>query len=113
MALALEGILSITEVGVTFAKKSYLKLYSYFVFLIIASIAIYLLIKPFGIIGVAWGALLGYLFKSIIATWLSHKNYPINFNYYDIVKIGIITIIIGLISQLVSVDLQKAEELVA
>ena len=103
MGIAIDGILTILDVGVLFSKKSYIKLYSYFIFLFSALIFIYFFINVFGVLGVAWGSLIAYIIKIFVTFWFSQKVYPLEWEFKKIITIGIFTLIVGIISQFISI----------
>ncbi len=103
MCIAIDGVLSIVDVGILFAKKSIIKIYSHSVFLLTAVIAIYFFINIYGIIGVAWGSLIAYIIKLCFSFWMSQKVYPLKWEFKKIIITGIVTLLLGLIAHLVSV----------
>ncbi len=99
MGLAVQAIGSITSVGIVFSKKSYLVLYSYGAMVLVAAVAIPLLSMNFGLAGVAWGSLAGYLTKTIVETWLAQRAYPLDWNYTGPSMLAVAALLIGLFHQ--------------
>lgn len=97
MGLAIQAIGWITEIGISFSKKSYLKLYGYLVSLLFAASAIWILTPHFGLAGAAWGAMIGYLAKALVETWLAQRAYPMPWDYSRIVGLVLITLSFGLV----------------
>ena len=99
MGLAIQSIGSVTEVGIVFSKKSHLKLYAYGVGLAVATLAMPLLGSRFGIVGVAWGSLAGYVAKAFVEGWLAQSAHQIDWRYAGPVGICVLTLAIGLVHQ--------------
>ncbi|OPY15547.1 MAG: Polysaccharide biosynthesis protein [Syntrophus sp. PtaB.Bin001] len=99
MGLAGQAVGWVTAIGINLSKKSYLNLYSYFVFMVVSAIAIYGLLHVFGLAGVAWGSMLGYLAKAGVETWLAQRSYPLPWAFSGAIGMGVITIAVGLASQ--------------
>lgn len=99
MGLVLQSLGGITEVGILFAKRSYLKLYAYGLGLLVTAVAIYLLGSRFGIVGVAWGSLTGYASKTVFEAWLAQKAHSIRWHYGPPVAICGLTLATGLLYQ--------------
>lgn len=77
LALAVQGIGWITEIGISLAKRSYLQIPGYLAYLVVTVGAIYTLTPPLGLSGVAVGVLLGQVAKVAVSTVLSQHAYPI------------------------------------
>jgi O-antigen/teichoic acid export membrane protein len=99
MSLALQAIGAVTEVGIVFAKRSYLKLYAYALMVGIAAVAMPLLGGAFGIVGVAWGSLVAYAGKVSLEAWLAQRAHPVGWSYRGPVLICLMTLAIGLLHQ--------------
>lgn len=98
LSLAIQATSWITAIGIGLSKKSYLNIYSYGIFMVMSVLAIYGLIQPFGIIGVAWGATLGYIAKAITESWLSQRVYPIQWALKGMLSLWVVTIVAGVVS---------------
>lgn len=99
MALAIQSIGAVTEVGIVFSKRAHLKLYAYGLGLVVAAVAIPLLGARFGIAGVAWGSLTGYTCKTVFEAWLAQRAHPIQWQFAGPVSICTVTLAIGLAHQ--------------
>ena len=78
LALAVQGIGWITEIGISLAKKSYLHLFSYATYVAMTLAAIFVLEHMFGLIGIAFAALVGQSAKAVATTVLAQWAYPLN-----------------------------------
>jgi len=67
-------------IGIDLSKKSYLKIVSTGVQLVVSGISIFVLIKPFGLMGVSIGFVLGYLTYVIIETYMAYRAYHFRFD---------------------------------
>lgn len=99
MALAVQSIGAVTEVGIVFSKRSHLKLYAYGLGLVVAVIAIPLLGSSFGVTGVAWGSLTAYTCKTVFEAWLAQRAHPIQWQFAGPASICALTLAIGLAHQ--------------
>lgn len=81
LALAIQGVSWITEVGIVLSKRTYLQLYAYAIFLLVASLAMLLLGSALGLIGVAIGIMVGHLAKAVAASLLAQRAYPMPWAY--------------------------------
>ncbi len=99
MGLALQGISSLTTVGIVFSLKSYLKIYGHVVLLVVALIAIPTLASLYGIAGAAWGSMLSMLSKTIFETWLAQRAQRIAWDFRGVVVLGVMTLGVGVVAQ--------------
>jgi O-antigen/teichoic acid export membrane protein len=99
LAFAFQSIGTIFSVGIDLSKKSYLKLYGYFGFLLCSVISMYFLVQYYGLVGVAWGALIGYISKAIIESALSYREYRMLWPFFGIIIICSTVLIFSLIYQ--------------
>jgi O-antigen/teichoic acid export membrane protein len=99
MGLVVQSLGGITEVGIVFAKRSYLKLYAYGLGLVVASTAIYLLGTRFGIVGVAWGSLAGHAAKTVFEARLAQQAHSIRWHYGPPLAVCGLTLATGLVHQ--------------
>ena len=81
LALCIQSIGWIVEIGISISKRSYLQLYAYTIYLIISIAAIYLFTSSYGIIGVSFGILAGHISKTLVASYLAQLAHPINWDY--------------------------------
>lgn len=99
MGLAIQAIGSITEVGITFAKRPHLKLYAYGLGLLVAAGAITMLGSRYGIVGIAWGSLAAYASKALVEGWLAQRAHQIEWQYAGPLGVCVLTLLIGLAHQ--------------
>lgn len=97
MGIVIKAVSWITEVGISFSKKSHLNIYNYSVFIIVTLSGIYIFTSYYGMLGVALGVLAGHIGKSLTASFLSFKAYPLAWNYRGILLLLCITLIMGII----------------
>lgn len=100
MGVVAQTLGGITEVGILFAQRSYLKLYAYGLGLLVTAVAIYLLSARFGIVGVAWGSLAGYVSKTVFEAFLAQQVHSIRWHYGPPLVIYGLTLGTGLLYQL-------------
>lgn len=87
LAIIFRNLNSILGVGIDLSKKSYLKIYSYVIGLTTSIASIILTIEALGILGVGISILLGEISKSVVEAYLGSKVYNIKFNYYSMIVI--------------------------
>lgn len=101
MGYAVQAIGWITGIGITLSKNSHLSLYSYLVSLAVTVAAIYILILPLGLVGVAWGVLIGQFAKMAVEAWLGQRAHPLDWHYAGVIMLILVTLAAGLASQVV------------
>ena len=79
--LAIQAISWITEVGITISKRSYLNLFGYAVFLTSSVLSMLLFAPLFGLVGIAFGIMTGYVTLALLTTALAQHAYPLAWNY--------------------------------
>ena len=99
LACGIRGLSWITEIGITLSKKSYLTLISHSFQFLITIALIYVLSFFFDLISVALSVLIGQFSRSIIESYNAQKAYPLKWDYNPVVKMIILTVIIGIISE--------------
>lgn len=102
MALAVQLTGTVAGAGIVFAKRSYLLLYGYLAMLVVAGAAIPLLATSFGMVGVAWGSLMGMTAKALVEAWLGQRAHPIAWRYRGALILGAATLVVGLVHQMAS-----------
>jgi len=80
LSLIFMSITWIVGIGIDLSKKTFWKIFSNSIQLTMASLIIYFLIVPLGILGVSLGIMIGYLVLFIWEYYLSHKLYKIRFH---------------------------------
>jgi len=88
----------VTGIGIGLSKKTYYSALCYFVGIGVASVSIYMLIKPFGLIGVAFGIMCGQIALSCSMTYFSQKLYPIKFHFLPGLFFLIVSFILSVIT---------------
>lgn len=96
LALSVEGLGIVTELGISLSKKTYLKMVSFGSFLIVAPLAMLILGKTFGPIGVGFGVLMGQACRILVASFLSSKAYPMNWSFSGSFWLVNLTLVLGL-----------------
>lgn len=102
LGLGVEATGWITSLGISLSKRSYLNLYSYVVFTLVSVGSMLALVGPLGAQGVAWGAMLGYLCKTVAESWLAQRAYPLGWDYSGVVVLVSATLVLGAIAQVVA-----------
>jgi O-antigen/teichoic acid export membrane protein len=97
---AIEAIGGITGLGISLAKKSYYKLYSYLIMILVAFLVLPLLSKNFGLAGLAFGSLIVMGIWAIMETYLSQRIHPIDWRFTTTILILFITFIFGSVHQI-------------
>ena len=95
----IQSIGGITGLGITLAKKSYLKLYSYLSMILVAFNLAYN-VKNYGLTGLAYGSLIAMGVWVVMETYLSQIIHYIDWKFSSTVLILFITIIFGCINQI-------------
>ena len=97
---AVEAIGGITGLGISLAKKSYYKLYSYLLMILLSFLLLPLLSKNFGLAGLAFGSLVTMLAWATLETYLSQRVHHIDWRFTNTILILLITIIFGFLHQI-------------
>jgi O-antigen/teichoic acid export membrane protein len=98
MALAIQSISWITEIGIGFSKRSYISLYAYGFGILVTLSGILLLTPFFGLLGVGLGVLLGQIAKAVFASWLAQRSFPLPWQYVPVVFLITLTLVSGFTS---------------
>jgi len=101
MAIVVDGISWITGVGVDLSKKSYLSSLNYLLGLSITVLAVWLLVKPAGMVGVASGVLLGRCVQTCLKTYFAYKVWPNRYSLDKVVGVTFGTLMLEVMYQLV------------
>jgi O-antigen/teichoic acid export membrane protein len=80
----------ISGIGIGLSKKTVYKTVSYIVALATSLIAIRLLIKPFGLMGVVYGLLISKIALTITKTLFAYKLYPVRYRFKPVISIVVI-----------------------
>ncbi|WP_417559031.1 lipopolysaccharide biosynthesis protein [Mesoflavibacter zeaxanthinifaciens] len=95
MGLVIKAISWITEVGISLSKKSYLNFYGQLAYFIVTILAIYVLAPVLGLLGIAFGVMIGHIVNAIIASSLAQRAYTLPWAYKSTFFIVLITTILG------------------
>ena len=98
MALTIEGISWITEIGIGIVKRSHLIIYAYVANYITTFSCIFFLAPTTGLLGVGIGVMAGRLMKGLIASFLAQRAYPFPWEYRYILILIVLTIFTGFMS---------------
>ena len=104
LGIGIQSIAWIPGIGIDLSKKSYLNVYCAVASVITTMAMIWLLIKPFGIGGVAYGVCAGIVLKSILQTWLASISYPLRFSLKKPLMIVILCIAAGIVGIYSTID---------
>ena len=98
MGLSIQGISWITEIGIGISKRSHLNLYSSIGNIVVTVSGILVFAPVFGLLGVSLVVMVSFLIKSLIASWLAQKAYPMQWHYQKPLILVIFTMLFGLLS---------------
>lgn len=93
IVLIFRSLNSILGIGIDLSKKSYLKIYSYLLYIVCATISTYFFIQYFGVIGVCFALILSEILKITVEAYLSFKAYSIKFDFKFMVQIIVLYLI--------------------
>ena len=86
-AAVISSLSWITGIGIALSKKTVFKAVSHVVTLSTSLICIWLLIKPFGLMGVVYGLLISKLVLTLSKTYFAYRLYPIRFNFRRVIPV--------------------------
>lgn len=95
MAVGMQAIGWITEIGIHLSKKTYLNLFGFSLLLVSSVVSIIFLSRTIGIIGVALGALAGQVLMAVTSAFVAQRVYRMSWNYGLPVATVALTIIVG------------------
>jgi len=93
--ISIQAIGSITTIGISISKKSYLIVYGYLLFILFILISFYIFTPIFGIYSVAIILMFGYIIKSFISSWLAQSVHRMDWEYTNIVLLVISILMLG------------------
>ena len=102
VTIGLKGINWITEIGISFSKKTKYTLFNYIISFVISLITMLILVHPYGIYGIAIGTFIGMITKSIIGYYFAQKLYPLKWDLAPTLKIIFLVVMMFLSSHFVS-----------
>ena len=100
LGMAIKAIGGITGLGISLAKKTYYKLYSYSLMMLLAFLLLPLLSETFELAGLAFGSLIAIIAWATLETYLSQRVHPIDWRFTNTILVLLITIIYGLLHQI-------------
>ena len=80
-AAAVQSVSWITEIGISFSKRSSLSLYSHTIYIGGLMLLMVVLIPRLGLIGVALAVLGAQVMRSLFASWLAQRAHPLRWTY--------------------------------
>lgn len=80
-AAAVQSVSWITEIGISFSKRSSLSLYSHTTYIGALMLMMVVLIPKSGLFGVAMAVLSAQTIRSLFASWLAQRAYPLRWTY--------------------------------
>lgn len=89
-----ESVGSLAGIGIVLSKKTYLNLIGNFVGIITGLSIMLLFIKPFGVMGVAYGILSAQLIRSVVTAALAYKVYHVRFAWQAPIIVILIVFVI-------------------
>ncbi|WP_170398231.1 lipopolysaccharide biosynthesis protein [Ruegeria arenilitoris] len=98
LALAIEAVGWVTEIGVVLAKRSGLKLVAYILAFCVTILAILILAPTFGISGCAWAVVLGSVTKTAFVTLFAQRAYPLPWVWSPIYVLLPSTMVLGVLA---------------
>ena len=101
LSISIQAIGSITEIGISISKKSYLYLVSNFLSVTITFFTFYILTPYFGILGIAYSVLIGQIIRSVTTFILAQKVYFLPWSYLTPTKIILFTLLFCIFSNIV------------
>jgi O-antigen/teichoic acid export membrane protein len=79
IGLVLQAISHLAGLGISLSKQTRYTMYGYLIGVAASAVFIYLLVRPFGILGAAYGVLLGRAFQSFSYVFFAYRVYPLRF----------------------------------
>lgn len=104
LGLVIQSISHTAGIGISLSKQTRFTMYSYLIGVLASAICIWFLVQPFGILGAAYGALLGKLAQSLSYIGFGYAVYPMRFGMKRPGAMVVLTAGAGLAMQLVSID---------
>lgn len=102
LGVAVQAIGWISEIGIGLSKKTYFSLASYTLYFLATMGGVWFLGNLWGFFGVALGVLFGHACKSLLASWIAYRVYPLEWNFNTPLLIITATFIGGLLGVFVT-----------
>ena len=110
VGLVIQNISHIAGVGISLSKRTRFTMYSYVIGVVSSAAMIWLLVRDFGILGAAYGALLGRVAQSVSYVAFAYSVYPIRFALTR--PLAMVGLLVGSGFALQEVDLETMSTLV-
>jgi O-antigen/teichoic acid export membrane protein len=95
LGLTVQAVAWITEVGITFSRRSHLGLLAHLVCLLVSMAAMWVLTPAFGLMGLGLGVLAGHVVRAGLATWLAQRAHPLPWRYGPALGMLVVTAAAG------------------
>ena len=105
VTIGITGVNWITEIGISFSKKTKYKLFNYIISFFISLITMLILVHTNGIYGIAIGTFIGIISKSVLGYYFAQKLYPLKWDIAPTLKIICLVVIMFFSSHFVSTKL--------
>ena len=102
LSIAVTAIKDVSTIGIDLSMKTQYRFYSSLLNLGAIVLFILLLIKPFGILGVAYALLIGSVVQALFEVYIAKKFYAIKFSYKSTLVLFFVVLILSLSVNLVS-----------
>ncbi len=101
MGIAVQAISWITEVGIGLSKRTAYFIYPHALFIVAITGAMMFLVPICGLLGAALSMLMAQIVRSLLASYLAQRIYPLTWDYAWVFLVVICTIVTGLIARVV------------
>lgn len=98
MATAVQSISWVTEIGVSLSKRTSYSVYPHLIYMAVIVSAMLLLTQSLGLMGAALAMMLAQIVRSITASWLAQRVYPLPWIYSWVVCVVACTLATGLLA---------------
>jgi O-antigen/teichoic acid export membrane protein len=99
---AFQAIGWIPAIGISVARRTLFNLYAYLLYLGISATAIFLFARSIGVIGIAYGVLLGFAAKAVLEVEFSRRIWPLQWHLRGVTTLAAATLCLGLFAQWIS-----------
>lgn len=98
MATAVQSISWVTEIGIGLSKRTSCSVYPHLIYIAAIAGAMLLLIPLLGLAGAALSMMVAQILRSVTASWLAQRVYPLPWIYGWVVKVVACTFVTGLLA---------------
>lgn len=99
MAIAVQSISWITEIGISLSKRTSRIVYPYLIYIVVIPSVMLLLVPRLGMVGAALAIMVAQIFRSITASWLAQRIYPLPWIYGWVIGVVTCTLATGLLAK--------------